>query len=462
MTATADAIVWFTRDLRTADHPALAAACRRGAVHAVYIDDDAIWGDWPPGAAARVWLHHSLKALAQSLAGLGIPLHLTSGPCAETLARLAARIGADEIHVTLGSEPGLRAMQDAAASRLSRDGIALIRHRGRLLHDPQSLRNASGTPWRVFTPFWKALRAQLEAAPPQPSPSPRPVRPLVAAAPDVERLGLLPRRDWHRGFGAERDAGEHGAHRRLQDFIDEALARYAAERDFPARDACSRLSPHLAFGELSPAQVWDAVQRRAAAEPALQASAWKFLSELAWREFAHHLLWHFPHSCDAPLDPRFSRFPWRDPATDAQASNDLAAWQRGATGIALVDAGMRELWATGRMHNRVRMVVASLLTKNLRMHWLHGARWFWDTLVDADLANNTLGWQWCAGCGADAAPFFRVFNPDTQAAKFDPDGRYRKRWLDGRPATPIVDLRSSRQQALAAWQAMRARSERGE
>jgi deoxyribodipyrimidine photo-lyase len=251
----------------------------------------------------------------------------------------------------------------------------------------------------------------------------------------------MPRIGWYNGMAEAWRPGEVGAQALLEQVLEGPVKNYAETRNLPAVAGTSRLSPHLHFGEISPRQIWHA------------APEWRstqFVTEIGWREFAHHLLYHFPRTTNEPLRADFARFPWRENA------DDLLAWQQGRTGIPLVDAGMRELWVTGWMHNRVRMVVASFLVKNLRMHWLHGARWFWDTLVDADLASNTLGWQWAAGCGADAAPYFRVFNPESQAEKFDPQGEYQQRWLGSGPrSAPIVDLKASRLEALAAFQTLR-------
>ncbi|MFO1400436.1 MAG: deoxyribodipyrimidine photo-lyase [Steroidobacteraceae bacterium] len=322
-----------------------------------------------------------------------------------------------------------------------------------MLVEPWEVSNKGGGPFRVFTPFWRRLMGTLQPAcrcPRRRGPRPRP-GPRSEA---LGELGLLPRVEWYRGIEAAWQPGEAGAAQRLDAFCATGLDGYRDRRERPALAGTSRLSPHLHFGELSPRQLWHAIGA-AEARRGLPAAEWrhgKFLAELIWREFAHHLLFHFPHTVDAPLQESFHAFPWRE---DPQ---QLAAWQRGRTGIALVDAGMRELWNTGWMHNRVRMVVASFLVKNLRIDWRQGARWFWDTLVDADLASNTLGWQWAAGCGADAAPYFRIFNPQMQARKFDPEGAYVDRWLDAgaRARAPIVDLATSRAAALEAWRSMRA------
>ncbi|NJD33081.1 MAG: deoxyribodipyrimidine photo-lyase, partial [Gammaproteobacteria bacterium] len=303
------------------------------------------------------------------------------------------------------------------------------------------------------TPVWRSC-ARLRDSQPDPLPAPRAIPAASHARRGVplDDLRLLPTIRWDAGFLEAWNPGEDGALERLEEFCDRALAGYDSGRNRPDRPDTSRLSPHLHFGELGPRQCLAAVRNALVDRPAARPSVDSFLRELGWREFAHHLLHHFPQTATAPLDERFARFPWEpNPAW-------LEAWQRGRTGYPIVDAGMRELWATGWMHNRLRMIVASLLTKNLRQPWLDGARWFWDTLVDADLASNTLGWQWTAGCGADAAPYFRIFNPALQAGRHDPDGTYVRRWLpDGLRdyPPPIVDFRDSRAAALAGYAMVR-------
>jgi deoxyribodipyrimidine photo-lyase len=323
----------------------------------------------------------------------------------------------------------------------------------------------------VFTPFWRNLRTLIDES--EPLPVPQPLRgATVEGGVSLESLELLPRIRWDGGMSETWTPGERGAQDMLELFADDALHGYAEGRDIPARHGTSRLSPHLHFGEISPRQIQAGLRRLLAAHGGRRPDVEPFLRELGWREFAHHLLYHFPATHTANFQPKFDRFPW---AADDAAS--IERWQRGRTGLPLVDAGMRELWHTGWMHNRVRMVVASFLTKNLRQHWHHGARWFWDTLVDADLANNSLGWQWVAGCGADAAPYFRIFNPVSQSQKFDPKGEYLARWLpelaDAAPAlrhepwkdpsllrrsgypAPMLDLGESRTAALASYQAVK-------
>ena len=425
-------IVWFRQDLRLADNPALTAAAAGGDVIPVYIWSPDEEGEWPPGAASRWWLHHSLLALERSLHRHGSRLVIRRGPALRALRELIAETGAQLVVWNRRYEPAAVARDTAVRSALPRSRS----FNGALLAEPWTVQTAAGGPYQVFTPYWRALRATgwPDAPLPEPHISHPASWPVTLAVDDLE---LLPRVSWDAGLAAAWTPGERGAGERLDGFLDRA-ARYERDRDTPALPT-SRLSPHLHHGELSPRQVWHAVSDAAgqAAEP--------YLRQLAWREFAHHLLHHFPETTSEPLRPAFRRMPWREDA------DGLHAWQRGRTGYELVDAGMQELWTTGWIHNRARMVAASLLTKHLLIHWHEGARWFWDTLVDADLANNTLGWQWVAGSGADAAPFFRIFNPELQAQRFDADGRYRDRWLDGDRTAPLVGHAQARQRALRAY-----------
>ena len=430
-------LVWFRSDLRLADNPALAAAASRGPVIPVYVWAPEEEGSWPPGAASRWWLHHSLAALEQALERQGSQLVIRRGPADDALAGLMAETGADAVLWNRRYEPPAVARE----AQLKRSLPGAQSFNGALLHEPWTIATGAGTPYQVFTPFWRRLRS---IGPPQaPLPAPRLARPphrLPSLRPFD--LGLLPDVAWDGGLADCWKPGEAGAAEALDAFAERS-ARYAEDRDLPARPS-SRLSPHLHHGELSPRQVWHAVTRSAgaAAEP--------YLRQLAWREFAHHLLYHHPASAEQPLRPGFGRMPWRDDPTA------LAAWRQGRTGYALVDAGMRQLLQTGWMHNRARMVTASFLTKHLLIDWRAGARWFWDTLVDADLANNTLGWQWVAGSGADAAPYYRIFSPERQAQRYDTDGGYRDRWLGGGHCPPpIVDHAAARTRALAAYDAVR-------
>ena len=418
-------IHWFRQDLRLEDNPALAAAIASGApVIPVFILDDETPGPWAPGGASRWWLHHSLAALDAGLRVSGSRLILRRGAAASALARLAAETGASTITFTRTYEPHNAALESEIGKALGEDGIKLRRFGGNLLFEPEAVRTGAGGPFKVFTPFYKACLA----GPPPKAPVPAPgTIPAPAAFPISDRLEdweLLPTHpDWAGGLREAWAPGEAGAARRLDRFLDEAVVRYGPDRDRPDRAGTSRLSPHLHFGEIGPRSVWHRVSLFAEAEAAAAPGAQAFLRELVWREFSHHLLHHWPAFPEAPFRPDFARFPWRD---DPEG---LLAWQRGRTGYPIVDAGMRELWRTGWMHNRVRMIAASFLVKDLLVPWQDGETWFWDTLVDADLANNAASWQWVAGCGADAAPYFRIFNPVLQGEKFDPDGTYVKRWI---------------------------------
>jgi deoxyribodipyrimidine photo-lyase len=449
------AIVWFRRDLRLADNPALAAACEfAGRVVLLYVHAPEEEGEWPPGAASRWWLHHSLARLSEALQARGAELHVRRGPTVRALLDLAQETGAAAVFWNRLYEPAIAARDERVAAALRAAGLGAERRNAGLLFEPWETRNAQGDPYRVFTPFWRSCLERIESQPP---PIPPPARiltaPLAGPGTPLDELRLQPSTRWDSGLHAAWTPGEDGALGRLESFCDTTLAGYDEGRNRPDRADTSRLSPHLHFGEIGPRQclasIRNALLDHAAAEPA----AGSFLRQLGWREFANHLLHHFPHTATEPLDPRFARFPWEP------NHRWLEAWRHGRTGFPIVDAGMRELWATGWMHNRVRMIVASLLTKNLRQPWLDGARWFWDTLVDADLASNTFGWQWTAGCGADAAPYFRIFNPDLQAARHDPGRAYICRWLpdpDRDYPPPIVDLRGSRAAALAAYARIRA------
>ncbi|PWG61278.1 cryptochrome/photolyase family protein [Spiribacter halobius] len=480
------AIVWFRRDLRLADNPALQAACAGNRpIVPVYVHAPEELGAWAPGAASDWWLHQSLAALAGELRELGLDLVLRRGPSLQALTRLIRETGADAVHWNRLYEPAIIARDREIKAELRRAGLEVHSHNAALLHEPWTVQTGTGGDYRAFTPFWKACRRREE--PPAPAPAPTQLAAPAGGLPEGEPLdamGLLPAIRWDRKLEGHWQPGSAGAEARLAAFLDDGLASYDEGRDLPAQPATSRLSPHLHFGEIGPRQVWHAVQRRLARDGAgsLTAGAEAFLAEVGWREFAYHVLFHHPGFPDEPLNPRFSRFPWRE--DDGRLRH---AWERGETGLPMVDAGMRELWATGWMHNRVRMVTGSLLVKNLRLPWQQGERWFWDTLVDADLASNSLGWQWVAGSGADAAPYFRVFNPVRQGERFDPDGEYVARWipeLAGLPAQhrhapwqapasalraaglrldehyprPVVDLKRSREEALEAFQLIKQAS----
>ncbi|MDJ0448560.1 deoxyribodipyrimidine photo-lyase [Methylocystis sp. JR02] len=470
----APAIVWFRNDLRLDDNPALMAAARSGApLVALYVLDDDSAGAWRMGGASRWWLHHSLSSLAADLARLGVSLILRRGRAEFALEAVIAETGASAAYWNRLYEPWAMRRDSEIKAILHGRGLAVESFNGPLLFEPAHMRNRQGETFKVFSPFWRAC---LAAGGP-PAPLPAPTKLDAAPAPASDRLddwSLLPKKpDWARGLRDAWKPGEASARARLSDFVKNHVVGYKVARDDLAGQGVSRLSPHLHFGEISPRRVWAEVMQ-SAGEAGLP-----YLRELGWREFFHHLLVANPEMPERALDRRFDGFPWRD---DPSA---LEAWRRGRTGYPLVDAAMRELWLTGFMHNRARMVAASFLVKHLLLPWQEGARWFWDTLVDADLANNSGNWQWVAGCGADAAPYFRVFNPVLQGAKFDADGAYVRRFvpelagLESRwihrpweaPAhvlaaagvtlgetypLPIVDHAAARARALAAFEAMRA------
>ncbi len=464
------AIVWFRRDLRLSDNPALAAALDGHArVLPIYLHAPEEEDAWAPGAASRWWLHRALDDLGHQLGGR---LLLRRGDSLATLLELVEQSGATAVYWNRLYEPAAIARDTRVKQALRAAGIEARSFNAALLFEPWDVSNKQHRPFRVFTPFWKRLQA--DGLPRRPVPVPGVRRRLITAQSfaglgglDLDRLELLPKIAWDAGIAETWRPTRDAAEARLDEFLACDIRRYATGRDLPAKDQVSRLSPYLHFGQLGPREISAACD--AAGEPA---SA--FLREIGWREFAHHLLYHYPHTAESPMDARFDAFPWREHASD------LAAWQRGETGIPMVDAGMRQLWVTGWMHNRVRMIVASFLTKNLLLPWQSGARWFWDTLVDADLASNSLGWQWTAGCGADAAPYFRVFNPVLQGDKFDPAGAYVRRWLPelanlpdrwvhqpwAAPTAvltgaglrlgsdyprPVADSKASRLRALEAW-----------
>jgi len=418
-------IVWFRLDLRLADNPALQAAVQRGGpIIPVFIHAPDEEAPWPPGGASRWWLHQSLSALEAGLHVAGSKLAFRRGPSLATLRDLVNETGAGAVFWNRRYEPAVVARDATILERLLARGLEAESFNGSMLHEPGTIRNQSGKPFQVFTPFWRHCLTQAVPARPLPAPH-KLIAPLRwPRSLPLAALELEPRIKWAEGMRTVWSPGAAGAHALLKRFLKDAVSNYAEDRKRPDRAGTSRLSPYLHFGEITPRQVWQAARRHAEAKriPETEWRAWQFLTEIGWREFAHHLLHHFPHTPAEPLRADFKKFPWR------RDTRLLKAWQQGRTGYPLVDAGMRELWATGWMHNRVRMIVASFLVKDLLLSWTEGARWFWDTLVDADLAQNTLGWQWTAGCGADAAPYFRVFNPVSQGEKFDPQGDYVRRW----------------------------------
>lgn len=419
-------LVWFRQDLRLDDNPALQAAVDRGEpVIPVFIrstDADV----WKLGEASDWWLHQSLESLDQSLQKHGSRLILRTGHVLSELSGLANEVDASAVYWNRRYEPASLTCDKTIKSQLKLNGLVAESFNAQLLFEPWEVSTKEGRPYQVFTAFWRACRARPQPFKPSPAPAKIPAPGKWPDSLPLESLHLEPTRSWTNGLQKRWQPGSAGAKRRLDSFLGESLDDYDTARDWPSQTGTSQLSPHLHFGEISPRTVWHAVQSKLVRQRAGSkgwAASETYLKELGWREFAHHLLYHFPTTTDHPLRPEFTRFPWEDNPTA------LRAWQRGKTGYPIVDAGMRELWATGWMHNRVRMIVASFLVKDLRLHWRLGAEWFWDTLVDADLANNTLGWQWSAGCGADAAPYFRVFNPVLQSEKFDPAGDYLRRWI---------------------------------
>jgi len=466
------ALVWFRSDLRLADNPALTAAIATGVpVIGLYIEETD--PDLRPlGGASRWWLHHSLQSLQHDLAALGIPLELRHGPAEATVASAVQTHSASAVFWNRRYAPAQREHDAAIKATLQREGIEVSSFGANVLVEPWDIATGAGGPYGVYTPFWNALR-QKDISRPLPAPAPT-GKPVTITEP-IDAAYRLPH--WAEKLGAHWQIGEAAAFAKLRAFLDGPLGDYPEGRDFPARDVTSRLSPHLAFGEISPRQLWHAAQVQNQRAPATAGPVEKFLKELTWRDFNYHQLYHRPNIAREPMQARFAGLPWRDPG-DA-----LSAWQKGQTGIPIVDAGMRELWETGYMHNRVRMLTASLLAKNLLVDWRLGEAWFWDCLLDADPANNPGNWQWVAGSGLDAAPYFRIFNPVTQSNRFDAAGAYIRQWvpelarlpddLIHDPAAapgfvlrdagitlgktypePIVDLKTSRERALAAFKSL--------
>lgn len=419
-------IVWFTHDLRLADNAALTRAAATGRpILPVYILDDVTPGDWAMGGASRWWLEKSLGSLQTSIADRGGRLCLRRGNSIDVLKQLATETSPHAIYFSGNHAPWSDHLEQEIARWCKADGIECKRFAGYLLHDPETIRTGAGDPYKVYTPFSKACFATEPFREPRPVPEDMRFWLGGIAKDDIADWKLYEARpDWASAFDERWMPGEQGARDKLDRFISDAVGDYKDDRDRPDLFATSRLSPHLHFGEISPHQCWHATRHAMAdGRRNIDRGAEHFLKELLWREFSYHLLHHWPDLMSEPFRPEFSDFPWSD---DDEA---LKRWQRGDTGYPIVDAGMRELWATGWMHNRVRMIAASFLIKDLLVPWQRGEAWFWDTLVDADIGSNSASWQWVAGCGADAAPYFRIFNPVLQGEKFDPDGAYVRRWV---------------------------------
>lgn len=417
-------LLWFRQDLRLADNPAIQAALKlKQPVIPLYIDSSDSSSPYGRlGAASRWWLHHSLEKLDDELQKRGSRLVIRQGDPRQILPELIAENKVDHVCWNRCYEPQAVARDTALKKHLTDLNVLVSSHNGSLLAEPWEIQTKTGSPYQVFTPFSRAVKAHPIPAPGS-TPRAIPASPEFPSSLSLEELRFLPRIPWDKEFYDSWQPGEAGARQELKRFLKQSVRDYKTKRDLPALPGTSRLSPHLHFGEISPRQIWHEVCSSVAEDPAQPEFGEPYLRQLIWRDFAHHLLYHFPQTVTKPLRADFEHFPWHE---DSQA---LHAWQRGRTGFPIVDAGMRELWRTGWMHNRVRMIVASFLVKDLLIPWQAGADWFWDTLVDADLANNTLGWQWVAGCGADAAPYFRIFNPITQGKKFDPEGAYIRRWV---------------------------------
>ena len=420
---TGSAVVWFRQDLRLADNPALTAAARHGKVTALYILDDETPAEWKLGGASRWWLHYSLEALAASLEKHGVHLVRRRGSAEEIVRKVAKETKADAVFWNRCYEPYAIKRDTALKAALEKSDVAVESFAANLLHEPWTVKTGGGTVYKVFTPYWRSAK-QITVE--QPLPAPR----KIEAAPKIasDKLAdwkLLPTKpNWAGGIEKTWKPGEAQAKKRFTEFADEIIRKYATHRDLPDVDASSRLSPHLHFGEISPRQIWHATQSELAKNHhVLEKHVDKFLSELTWRDFAYYLLYHFPDLPEKPYDKKFTGFPY------VKNKKQLHAWQHGMTGYPLVDAGMRQLWQIGWMHNRVRLAAASFLVKHLRISWREGAAWFWDTLIDADLANNSLGWQWVAGSGPDASPWYRIFNPIIQGRKFDAAGGYIRRFV---------------------------------
>ncbi len=478
----APSLVWFRNDLRLADNPALDAAANRGGplLCVFVLEDDN--GLRPLGAASRWWLHHSLDRLNQALEARGARLDLFRGSAREIVPALAEASKASAVFWNRRYGGSAVALDDAIEETLAGRGHRVEPFNGRLIHEPWDVRTKAGGTYAVYSPYWKAALALGKVTKPLPAPGKLHGTSCPKATPTrvaLKDLGLLPTRDWAASWSEAWTPGEAGAQERLRTFLSGDLSRYAQERNVLAIKGTSHLSAHLRFGEVSPRQVAAAAEAAAKTKAHTAEGTKKFLAEIGWREFDYHVMHYHPDVAEQNIDRKFDAMVWRK-----LPKAELAAWRKGQTGYPVVDAGMRELWATGYMHNRVRMITASFLIKHLLCDWRVGEKWFWDCLCDADPANNTMNWQWVAGCGADPSPFFRVFNPVLQGRKFDPDGEYVRAHVPELAALPkgaihepwklspevlaqagvvlgktypkpIVDHANGRARALAAFRAIR-------
>lgn len=463
-------LIWFDQDLRLSDNPALYNCLQNTdenhRVLAVFILDDINAENHTLGGASRWWLHHSLTALNDSLLGM---LNIYQGNAYDVILSLCQRFSVDHVHWNRRYEPWRIARDRQIKQQLKQRSIHASSYSSRLLNEPWSILKKDHSPYQIFTPYYRASQGIAQHSSPLPTPDININWQKDSQSSTIEKLNLLPRIAWDSSFYDCWQPGESGANQRLKHFLTEGLDNYKLGRDFPSHKTVSRLSAHLHFGEISPREIYHQLRYIEASD-----NTEHFKRELAWREFSYYLLFHWPNLSHKNFKEPFDHFPWHN------NQQLLKRWQQGLTGYPIVDAGMRELRLTGYMHNRVRMITASFLVKNLLIDWRHGAQWFWDNLVDADLANNSASWQWVAGCGTDAAPYFRIFNPITQGEKFDADGTYTKQFLPelrhmpnkylfkpwDAPAEilktanielgidypmPIVDIKVSRENALAAY-----------
>ncbi len=422
-------ILWFRQDLRLADNPAWKKAVESGRpVVPVYIWSPEEAGAWAPGGASRWWLHHALKDLAGQLEEADSRLILMQGDSSEALKDLVSETGAGAVYWNRCYEPCRVRLDGRLKQELKESGIEAWSGNSALLKEPWEISTQQGNPYKVFTPFSKNFAGKQLHDPVETDGKPE-APPAWPEGEELEALGLLPEIPWDEGLQNFWDPTRAGGFERLETFLSDGMESYHENRDYPAVDGTSRMSPYLHFGQVGPREAYWRLARHRSGK-----GRETFLNELVWREFAYHVLYHFPDTPEEPLQLKYARFPWQ------RNESQLRAWQQGRTGYPIVDAGMRQLWQTGWMHNRVRMIVASLLVKHLLQSWEEGARWFWDTLVDADLASNTLGWQWAGGCGADAAPYFRIFNPITQGEKFDPEGTYIRKYVPELGKVPLKYL----------------------